>query len=117
VAEKTKYDPLEAAKVTGKTQAKDEATLARKDWSPPPVEAALPPPPPATPKTREASPAEAPPEAPLREVYEVVEAKMVSLGGGNMHRFKVGTIIDPEGFGGEEGVARLGLKLRKVTVA
>jgi hypothetical protein len=120
MAQKTKFDPLEAAKVTSETRAKDEASAAKVKWDTTDV-------PPAPPPKVEVAPvAEAtvapealstpPPVRAKRTVFEVVEAKQVSIGAMGVHRFKVGDRLDPAGYGGEAGVLRLGLNLKRVEI-
>jgi hypothetical protein len=109
MAQKTKYDPLEAAKVTDKTKAKDEVSATRTDWDTTDTEA--PPPPVAAPVVQlQATPA----TMPTKVTFEVVEAKLISLGANGMHRFKAGDRLDPAGYGGEERLHRLGLNLRRI---
>lgn len=96
---KTKHDPLEAAKVTDKTQKVDDANLAREDWSPPkPDETAL-----------EVMPvaASAPAEPPAKKkLYKLTVGRTLSAGGYTGF-FKAGSIFDPGGYGGEAGIQRM----------
>jgi hypothetical protein len=104
---KAKFDPLENAKVTDQTMAQDDAALAKSEWSQPAAE-----------PDSDLEPPEAPalptePPAP-KVLFEVTADQRISLGGGQVHLFKVGTILDAAGYGGEEGIEKLGLKLRRI---
>lgn len=120
MAGKNKYDPLEAAKVTPASMKQDDELVAAQPAQP--AQAV------ASGRTPQAQPAPAPPPAPSvktvdqpvtkRVMYEVEADKTVSIGG-QMNRLKVGTRLDPAGYGGEPGIQKLidvGLKLKKIEV-
>jgi hypothetical protein len=116
MAPKTKLDPLEAAKLTPERSATADDLLDRKDWTAPPADAT-----PTSPATQ-APPAAAPPantepapSAP-RQVYRVRRAEQRNVGGGQVHLFKVGQLLDPVHYGGKDRLDRLRLDLECVLV-
>jgi sRNA-binding protein len=109
MARSPKYDPLEAAKVTAETRAKDDATLDRKDWASPAAKTQTPSsdPDPLPPAPQSAAP---------RVMFEVLATKLASLGRGQVHKFKAGDLLNPVDYGGEAALQKLGLDLKRVEV-
>lgn len=120
---KTKYDPLEAAKVTPASMSRDDDVTQASPAQPAQSVAygAVPQATPAAPAKTSQKPVvqpTPPPAAPApRTLYRVVAERTLSIRG-QMNRLPAGMMIDPEGYGGEEGIERLqklGLQLEKVT--